>query len=321
MAAFALNFFGILGVFRKRVEKSRFLFASILAVTLFLWAAAFVAIPIALATVEPMTVIAARLVISSLVFLPFLFREWRAVIKPRLREDGLLITAMAFFGITLYMLALIFGQRTVGAGESSLIVNLTPLMTGALATVFLGETFHPRLIIGGLIAFGGVTLLATSKGGGYSFDPNALLVLLATGSASLFYIIQRKLSAHYSAVTLSALSVVLGTVLVLPFTAGAWEGLAQSSLPSAGAIAFLGLLSGVVPYIGWAYVLARQPTAKAALWLYFVPVIATALGWAVLGEAITMPFLLSGAIIILGVMVGNGILPHARLWPKHPKTV
>jgi drug/metabolite transporter (DMT)-like permease len=296
-------------------------FRTVLAVTLVLWAAAFVAIPIALKTLPAPAVIAGRLAISSLVFLPFLVRDWRHVIRPRLRQDGFLILAMAFFGVTLYLLALTFGQRTVGAGQTSLIVNLTPLMTGAFATVLLKEAFHPRLVVGGLIALGGVTLLVTAKGGTFAFDPNALLVLLATASASLFYIIQRKLSARYSAVTLSALAVVLGAALFAPFAGsvgGAWE---SASLASALAVAFLGFFSGVIPYIGWAYVLSKLPAAKAALFLYFVPVIATALGWLVLGEPVTWLYLASGAVIILGVMIGNGVLSRLRVKPKPPLAV
>ena len=289
---------------------------AVLVITLLFWGSAFVAIPIALRTVEAQAVIAGRLLLSTLVFLPFIARDWRKTIRPGLKKDGKLFLAMAFLGVTLYLLALTYGQRTVGAGQTSLIVNLTPLMTGAFATIFLKETFHPRLIVGGLVALGGVGLLITSRGGSFSLDPNSLLILGATVSASLFYIIQRSLSARYSALTLSALSVVAGTFLYLPFSAGAWEGFGQASLPSLVAIAYLGLGCGVVPYVGWVYILSRMPAAKATLFLYFVPVISTTLGWLILGEQVTVIFLASGAIIILGVIIGNGVIKRERLSRK-----
>lgn len=303
--------------FAALAGKAAFLRA-VLAVTLVTWASAFVAIPIALRTVEATGVIAGRLLLSSLVFLPFLARDWNRAIKPHFKKDWALILAMAFFGVTLYLIALTYGQRTVGAGQTSLLVNLAPLLTAGLATVFLKEAFHPRLIVGGLIALSGVALLVTSKGGVFSFDPNSLLILIATTSASLFYVIQRKLSARYSALTLSALTLVLGAVLFIPFTGGAWGLLEKASLESALAIAYLGLCCGVIPYIGWVYVLARMPAAKATLFLYFIPVISTALGVLILGELVSWLFAASGLVIILGVMIGNGVIERLRLFLKKP---
>lgn len=294
--------------------------AGVVAVTLLLWASAFVAIPIALRTIAPDDMAGLRLMLSAAIFLPFLARDWKRAIRPNLGRDWRLIMAMAFFGVTVYVLALAFGQRTVGAGETSLIINLIPLVTGGFAALFLAESFTRRLAVGGAVAFSGVALLVTGKNGALTFDPNALFVLLAMASASLYYVIQRRLTRSYSPVTLSALAVVIGAALALPFTSGGLGSIAGASAESLLAVLFVGALSGVVPYIGWAYILSRLPAGKAALYLYFIPVIATFLGWLILDEAVTWSFVLSGAIIILGVMIGNGLI-GANPFPRARRTL
>ena len=274
-------------------------------VTIILWASAFVAIPVALQDVKPIPVIMARLMLSSIIFFPLLVRD-RAKIRSRFKKDWKQILLMGISGVTVYLLALTFGQRTVGAGQTSLIVNMTPLVTGALAALILKEAFHKRMIYGALISLLGVAFMVLEEGETITFDPNTLLVLLATVSASYYYIMLRRLSKHYSAMTLAALTVIIGAIAILPFGWNFISELEGMGSRSGLAILFLGAGSGVLPYIGWAFILSKMPAGKATLYLYFIPVIATLLGWQVLGEAITLDFLFAGALIILGVLIGTG---------------
>lgn len=297
-------------------EASWFL-GGIFIMTLVLWASAFVAIPVALETVPPFTLIMGRLTLSSIIFFPLLVMKANQI-RARWRKDWKLILAMALTGTTGYVLALTFGQRTVGAGETSLIVNTTPLITGMMAAVFLKEPFHKRMIYGALIALLGVAFLVLDESESVVFDPNAFLILAAAVSASLYYICIKKLSAHYSALTLSALTICIGTLAMAPFAGNFIPGFAGMSQRSSQAILYLGAIIGVLPYIGWAYILSKLPAGKAALYLYFIPVIATALGWAVLGETITWDFVFAGLLVVLGVMIGTGAWKNLGL-AERPK--
>ena len=59
---------------------------------------------------------------------------------------------------------------------------------------------------------------------------------------------------------------------------------------------------------------AQRPAGKAALYLYYIPVLSTILGWLILGEVITLGFLFAGVLIILGVMIGTGALKPNPFW-------
>ena len=297
---------------KVRLIDTPFFLGGTFVLTILLWASAFVAIPVALESVPPISVIMTRLIISSIIFYPILIID-RKKIRSRWRKDWKQIIAMAVCGVTIYLLALTFGQRTVGAGQTSLIVNLTPLVTGAMAAVFLKEVFHKRMIYGALICLLGVAFLVLDEGNTITFDPNTLLILLATVAASYYYILIRKLSKHYSAMTLAALTVTIGSAAMIPFGWNFIEGLEGMTTRSGLGILFLGVGSGFIPYIGWAFILARLPAAKATLYLYFIPVLSTLLGWWVLDEVITPDFIFSGALIILGVMIGTGAWKYLGL--------
>ncbi|MHA1544427.1 MAG: DMT family transporter [Alphaproteobacteria bacterium] len=283
--------------------------------TLILWASAFVAIPIALESVAPVPMIMTRLLLSSIFLFPFLVKDWSKVIRPRLKKDFWQILLMAGSGIFLYLLFLTYGQRTVGAGQTSFIINLTPLVTGLFAALILKEVFHKRMIFGALLALLGVGFLVFQNGGGLTFNLDAVLVFGAMVSASLYYVIQRRLTKFYSPLTLTALTIVGGTIMFLPFFPGTFEGLAGMTARSAGGIFYLGI-GTIFAYVGWAYVISRLEVGKAALYLYSIPLISTFLGWWILDEAITSNLLFSGALIFLGVMVGTGVI---KVWPGSAK--
>ncbi len=288
-------------------KSGSFVLGGILAGTLVLWASAFVAIPIALESVDPIPTILSRLTLSSIFLTPILVRDWAGVIRPRLRQDFWQIGLMALSGIFFYLLFLTFGQRTVGAGQTSFIINMTPLVTGLLAALVLKEAFRKRMLYGALVALLGVSFLVFRNGAGLSLNFDAVLVLLAMLSSAVFYITQRRLTRHYNPLTLTAMTLVGGTILFLPFFPGAFAGLEGMTTRSAQAILYLGIFT-ILPYIGWAYVLSRMEVGKAVLFLYLIPIISTFLGWWIRGEAVTMNLVFAGALIILGVAIGTGVL-------------
>ena len=300
----------------KSIQKTPAFFWGIFIFTLTVWPSAFVAIPYALQDLAPDNLITARLVITSAVFLPFLIRAWKREIRPNINRDWKKILAMGATGIAIYLMTLTYGQRTMGAGETSLILNLSPLLTGFFAAFILKEVLHQRMIVGALIALLGVVTLVVGQGQDLEFDWNAALIMGTAVSAALYYVIQKGLTRFYSATTLAGMTIVTGTLLVLPFTGGVVESFQMLSGRSLYSVLYIALVVGFVPYIGWAYVLSRMPAGKASLYLYYIPVLATLMGWLILDEQITINFIFSGALIILGVMIGTGTIMKIKLRKK-----
>jgi drug/metabolite transporter (DMT)-like permease len=277
----------------------------VLAVTLVLWASAFSAIPVALESFSPGHLAVARQLLSAAVTIPGVVFLWRRELLPALKSNFLPILIMGLTGITFYHLALGTGQRTVGAGAASLLINLGPIVTALLAAAILKERLTHRLIVGGLVAFLGASVLVLAGNGDIGVDWNAMLIVLAMLLQSFYFILQRKLSSQYPAVALAVLTIWVGAITLLPWGSGVTETIVMASSRSLWALVFLGCICGVVPYIGWAYVLSRLPASRASIWLYLVPPISILIGWLALNETPNLALLASGTVILLGVVIAK----------------
>ena len=63
-----------------------------------------------------------------------------------------------WFGI--YNLALNEGERRVDAGTAAMIIQIGPIIVAFLAVMFFGERLHRWLVVGMVLGFAGVALIA-----------------------------------------------------------------------------------------------------------------------------------------------------------------
>ena len=70
-------------------------------------------------------------------------------------------------------------------------------------------------------------------------------------------------------------------------------------------LGFLILCGTFVSLIMWNYGVSRIESATAGMWLYVQPVIAALGGVLLLGERVTWPLIVGGAIIIAGVAISQ----------------
>src|SRR5690349_13384436 len=149
-------------------RRAHVLVLAAVAVTLLLWASAFVAIRHLGHDVPPGALSLGRLLVASVALGVFVFRRprrWPA------RRDWplLLLCGVAWFGI--YNLGLNEAERRIDAGTSALIVQIGPIIVALLATVFLGEAMTRWLIIGMVVGFAGVVIIAQGFSSGGAGDP------------------------------------------------------------------------------------------------------------------------------------------------------
>ncbi len=97
------------------------------------------------------------------------------------------------------------------------------------------------------------------------------------------------------------------TASVLLAVAGVFAGeLSHVQVPSAGsllAFAYLTLAGSVVAYAAYVWLLANVSTGLVSTFAYVNPVVAVALGAALLGEAVTRTTLAAGAAIVGAVVL------------------
>lgn len=219
------------------------------------------------------------------------------------REDLPRIALAALFGITLYHLGFTFGETRVSAGASSLIIASGPIWTALLAIAFLRERLNSWGWIGVGLAFSGVAAISFGEGGGFRLEPMALLILGASLSTAIYFVLSKRPLRKYSSLEFTSYIIWLGTVPMLVFTPGLIRQLPAAPVSSVWTIVYLGIFPGALAYFLWGYALARMPASTTASFLYATPAIATFVAWVWQGTIPGTVTLAGGALALAGVIL------------------
>lgn len=219
------------------------------------------------------------------------------------RSELPLIGLTGFLGISVYHVALNFGEMTVQAGAASLLISAAPVFTALLSVAVLKERLTGIGWLGILLAFAGVALIALSGGQGLRFTPGALLILLAATVAAVYSILSKQLLRRHAALEFTCYSIWAGTLPLLVFLPGLLRRLPVAAPQATFAVIYLGIFPAAIAYVLWNYALARMPASLLSSFLYLSPVLASLIAWVWLGEVPALLTLVGGAIAILGVIL------------------
>lgn len=211
------------------------------------------------------------------------------------------IALAAVFGITIYHLAFTFGETRVPAAASALIIASGPIWTALLAVAFLGERLKGWGWVGVLLAFSGVATIAFGAGGGFAFEPMALVILLAAISTAIYFVLSKRPLRSYSSLEFTSYVIWIGTLPMLVFLPGLVRQLPAAPTSSTLTIVFLGVFPGAFAYWLWSYALARMPASTTASFLYAQPVLATFVAWVWQGVVPGALTVAGGALALAGV--------------------
>jgi drug/metabolite transporter (DMT)-like permease len=276
--------------------------ATVLIITLLLWASAFAGIRSGLQSYSPGALILLRFLIASLALIVYaLIARLRL---PALRDVPALLL-LGFFGITVYQAGLTFGEQTVPAGTASFLISAVPCFTALFALFFLKDRLGRWGWLGVFISFVGVTIISFSAGGGLSFTPDTLLILLAALSESVYFIFQKNYLSKYSGIELTAYTIWAGTFFMLVFAPQLITQFPTASLSSTLAIVYMGIFPAAIAYVTWAYTLSYMSASRATSFLNFAPLLSSLIAWIWLRETLSLLTFWGGIIIIAGVLLVN----------------
>ncbi len=270
------------------------------AVTLVLWASAFVAIRHLGDSFGPGPLALGRLLTGTAALGVALAvgGGWRRPEAGALAR--LVVIGVLWFGV--YNVALNAGELRVDAGTAAMLIQLSPLLVAALAALVLGERFTRWLGVGLAVAFAGVVLIATATSGPGERDLLGVgLCLLAAAAYAISLVVQKPLMTRFSALQVTWTACAVGTLACLPFAGGLLDDLGAASTTDIGWVVYLGLFPTAVAFTTYAYALSTMSAGSLSVTTYLVPPLTVLMSWLVLSEAPPAMAYAGGALCLLGV--------------------
>ena len=266
----------------------------------------------------PVATAALRVMIASAVLLPLmLLRGHRADFAMHWKKVllvGIINSAIPFVCIA-------FALQSISIGQSSVLNATVPLFGALIAWAWLGERPSGSRVVGLLIGFAGIALLASENA---SFDANGLGGSSAWGiAAALLACLCYGIAASYTRRFLSEVpSLVSATgsqlgasIFLLPFCWWFWPARAPGA-EAWLAVSALGVLCTGIAYILFFRLIANAGPGRALTVTFAIPIFAIAYGVVLLGEGVTDWMLGCALVIILGTSLSSGLWSLPFLKPR-----
>jgi drug/metabolite transporter (DMT)-like permease len=251
---------------------------------------------------------------------------WSYFRKQNVRPTRRELITLALSGILLWVGGnglVTFAEQRTESGLAALLVAASPIWAAVIEAII--DRKMPSLQLSGalLIGFSGIALLtAPELMTGVRADFIAILALLGApltwASGSVF---QARRPVSLTPLVSSGYQMVFGAIGFAAVIALLGEPLPTPSQEAWLAWIYL-LLFGTFAFIAYVTALRLLPTRIVMTYAYVNPVLAVLLGWAVLGEQITL-WTIGGSLLVLlgvaGVFRERGAATKAKLSP--PETV
>jgi drug/metabolite transporter (DMT)-like permease len=274
-----------------------------------IWAVNFSVSKVALQEVRPLAFNAVRFPMAA-ALLYFVLRSRGSRLLPA-RGDVPRVLALGLLGNLLYQMFFILGLDRTRAGNASLLLASTPILTALLSAGLGHERVRARVWFGVVATFAGILLVVLGGRAQLETGQSTLtgdLLMFAASIAWAFYTVgSRPLIERYGALPVTAWTLWVGAIgLVvagLPQTLRTdWQSV---SLLTWVALVYAGLLSIGVAYAIWYYGVEQLGNTKTATYSNVVPVIAMAVAWLWLQEVPTAAQLAGTVIILSGVTIAQ----------------
>ena len=279
--------------------------------TALVWAGLFPTGKVALRSIPPFTIAAIRLTIGAALLFLYLQRKNDTEEMP-VSWTPRLVGSFLFLGFTGYLLSVggnYQGLRFTTATNAALLNAASPIAIALLAAIFLREKMSAKMLLGIVISIVGVGVIV-ARGSwqvitASAYNPGDLIIVATLFAWGIYTTYGRHLMQVVSPLTATTYAYIAGaTYLLIACWLTEWESwqLAETRWDSWLAVAYQSTL-GTFAHFWYYQAVEILGPSRAGVFINLVPVMAIGIAYVFLDEALTLPHLVGGLIVLVGVGV------------------
>lgn len=269
----------------------------------FVWACNFIVVKKIGEHVPSFFLATLRTVVAGICIAPIYFRSART---PRQPGDFWPLMALGIAGIALNQIFFVLGLARTSVAHAAIVNALAPVQV-LLVAAWRGQERITLMKAAGLLTAGaGVLYLQLGKAsnqGATLFGD--FLMWLGTFLFALFSVFARPYTKRLGSIGVTGFGFIAGAIACLPLMLAAGASINLGAVPmwAWAGVLYMAAFSSVMGYLIFNYAVSWVPPSRVAAFLYLTPVLASLLGWIVLGESLTLAVGVSAALVLGGVML------------------
>lgn len=285
-------------------------FVALIVLTTFLMGSSFTVGKLGLAYSSPLLLAGYRFILAGILMAVFVIGFRRP--HPNSKRVWIRMLVIGAFQTAGVMGCIFLSLRTITASQSSILTFTNPLLVVILGTILLKIRYKPYQWAGVLL---GLTGVAITLGTQLEVKIGLLFGLLSSVCWAVSTLLVKRWGGSIDSWVLSAYQMLFGGLLLLLASLVLERPFFIVNGHSLAILLWLSVLSSIVQFAVWYYVLQRSDPGKTSAFLFLAPFFGVLTGWSVLGEP------LHPSIIAGGLCIGSGIfLVNMNLKPRYATT-
>ncbi|MBS9402704.1 DMT family transporter [Halomonas sp. TRM85114] len=257
-------------------------------------------------TIAPSSIAFLRWVLALLVLTPFVLP---AAVRHRsaIRRQWYKLAFLGLLGMAMWQGLAYVAAETTSATNMGILAAMVPLLTVLLSALILREA--PRLggILGGLVAFVGVTVLL-GQGDPLSLITldvalGDLLMVMAATCYAMYGVMLKRWPLDMPPWVVLYLQAVFATLFLLPgYLLGPMTPVDGQNV---WLILYAGIPASIITTFLWMRAIRQIGASRASIFINLMPLFSALIAMAFLGERIALFHLIGGALVLTGVIMAQ----------------
>jgi len=268
----------------------------------FLWSSSYVLVKMGLHEIGPLTLVAYRYTVASLVLLPLAWSRGHGAL---LKERGVpgRMGVLGFLGYTVAQGLQVLGLFLLPAVSVTFLLNFTPITVLALGVMALNERPTRFQLAGIGMTVAGATLFFNDPLASTNL-PGILITLFSGVGWGAYIVLGRRLAIgdQVPALGLTAFSMAGGTVLLLA-AAFIFEGFTAVTASGWWIILWLGVVNTALAFFMWNRAMAKLEAFEISVLQNTMLIQIAVLAWVFLGERFTVAKVPAMALVFVGALI------------------